>query len=67
MSSAKESPVQHAAKEVGHDLAKAAKGEDEPMERTAPQAPFALVGLSYLVVLAVVLLLAAWIIFGLLG
>lgn len=46
---------------VGH----AARSEDRPMERKTPQVPFALVGLSYFTVLAVILLIIAIVLFWL--
>lgn len=52
---------------VGEKVAKAAKSEDEPMGRQTPQAPFALVGLSYLAALALVVLVVAWIVFMVVG
>lgn len=56
-----ESAEHHAAETVAH----AARSEDRPMERKAPQAPFALVGLSYLGVLALVGLIIGIVLFWL--
>lgn len=43
----------------------AARSEDRPMERRTPQAPFALVGLSYLAILAVIGLIIGLVLFWL--
>lgn len=48
---------------MSEKVVKAANSEDEPMGRETPQAPFALVGLSYLAVLALVVLVVAWVVF----
>lgn len=52
---------------VTDKVVKAAKSEDEPMGRETPEAPFALVGLSYLAALAVVVLVIAGIIYMTIG
>lgn len=43
----------------------AARSEDRPMERKTPQAPFALVGLSYFTILAVIGLIIGIVLFWL--
>lgn len=52
---------------MSEKVVKAAKSEDEPMGRENPQAPFALVGLSYLAALALVVLIIAWVVFMVVG
>ena len=47
------------------DIKKSAASEDRPMERKEPQAPFALVGLSYLAAVAVIGLIIGLVLFAL--
>ncbi len=47
------------AEEARNNLDKAIRAEDQPIENRAPGAPFAIVGLAYLVVLALALLTIA--------
>ena len=54
---------QSATEKVTEKVVKAAHAEDEPMGRQTPEAPFALVGLSYLAALALVVLIVAWVVF----
>lgn len=54
---------QTATESVADKVVRAAHAEDEPMGRETPEAPFALVGLSYLTALALVVLVVAWIVF----
>jgi len=58
---------ENAPETVSEKIVKAAKSEDQPMGRETPQAPFALVGLSYLAALALVVLIIAWVIFMVVG
>lgn len=51
--------------DVAETVTHAARAEDRPMERKSPQAPFALVGLSYLTVLAVIGLIIGIVLFWL--
>lgn len=51
--------------DVTETVVHAARSEDRPMERKTPQAPFALVGLSYFTVLAVIGLIIGIVLFWL--
>lgn len=55
---------QTTTEKVTEKVVRAANAEDEPMGRQTPEAPFALVGLSYLAALALVVLIVAWIVFA---
>ncbi|WP_164102177.1 hypothetical protein [Candidatus Laterigemmans baculatus] len=50
---------------MAETVQESAVSHDKPMERKAPQAPFALVGLAYLAVLAVIGLLIGIVLFAL--
>lgn len=50
---------------MGESIHESAVSHDKPMERKAPEAPFALVGLAYFAVLAVIGLIIGIVLFAL--